>query len=52
VADDGGGGGIGERERANKKERGKPEGGVGARGRRGGSPAKKPSGTKSNSLTT
>jgi hypothetical protein len=29
----------------------KPEGGAGARGWRGGSPAKKPSGTKSNSLT-
>jgi hypothetical protein len=29
----------------------KPEGGAGARGRRGGLPAKKPSGTKSNSLT-
>jgi hypothetical protein len=28
-----------------------PEGGAGARGRCGGSPTKKPSGTKSNSLT-
>jgi hypothetical protein len=47
AVDDGGGGGRGERERVNK---GREENLKVVQGRRGGSPVKKPSGMKSNSL--